>query len=140
MIEEQITKFEIKFKEKLAVDLLNILYEDRDEEGKLKVENVKKVYNYLLKENYEPFLIVDASAKYQMDDENEYEFLVNAKVVIQAPAGRKADIFILKIAKTFKCKFLTNDLYKDYYEEYGKDWIIKSRKTCMFIDGQLILE
>ncbi|KKK98428.1 hypothetical protein LCGC14_2642840, partial [marine sediment metagenome] len=65
---------------------------------------------------------------------------IKEKIIYQAPAGRKADPFFLKIAKAFKSKFLTNDLCKEYYEEYGKEWIIENRKTFMFIDGKLILE
>lgn len=142
MIEEKTTQYDFKTKkmEKLIVDLLNILYEDRDIEGKLKVENIKKIQDYLLKKGYEPILIVDASAMYMMDNEEVYKTLVNDKIVYQAPAGKKADIFFLKLAKIHKCNFLTNDCCKDYYKKYGKEWIIKHRKTYMFIGGELILE
>ncbi len=140
MIEKETTKYEPIIPQKISVDLANILFENRDEDGKLKVKNIRIVYNTLLEANYEPFLIIDASSRYLMNDEQDYEELIKEKIVHQAPAGRKADPFYLKLAKAFKSKFLTNDLCKEYYEEYGKEWIIENRKTFMFIDGELILE
>jgi len=140
LIERETTKYEPILREKLLVDLANILFEDSNNNGKLKVENIRVVYNTLLEANYVPFLIIDASLRHLMNDEKEYEELIKEKIIYQAPAGRKADLFYLKIAKAFKSKFLTNDLCKEYYEEYGKEWIIENRKTFMFIDGKLILE
>ena len=140
MIEKKTKSYGAIFPEKLSVDLANILFEDKDENGKLKEDNIRIVYNTLLKDNYDPFLIIDASLRHLMNDEQEYEEFIKEKLVYQAPAGRKADIFFLKIAKAFKCKFLTNDQCKEYYEEYGKEWIIENRITFMFIDRELILE
>ena len=140
MIEKETTKYGPILREKLPVDLSNILFEDININGKLKVENIRVVNNTLLDENYDPFLIIDAYLRHLMNDEQEYEELIKEKIIYQAPAGRKADPFFLKIAKAFKSKFLTNDLCKEYYEEYGRDWIIENRKTFMFIEGKLILE
>ena len=140
MIEQKPPKIIVMSKEKLAVDLANILFRDRDEERNLKVENIKKVCETLDKANYDGYLILDASTRHLMDDEIEYEKLVKENIVYQAPAGRKADKFFLKIAKAFKCKFLTNDLCKEYYDEYGKEWINENRKTFMLIDGELIID
>ena len=140
MIEKETTKYGLILREKLPGDLSNVLFEDININGKLKVENIRVVYNTLLDENYDPFLIIDAYLRHLMNDEKEYEELIKEKIIYQAPAGRKADPFFLKLAKAFKSKFLTNDLCKEYYEEYGRDWIIENRKTFMFIEGKLILE
>lgn len=140
MIEKESFLSKSILREKIIVDLANILFRDRDEEGKFKVKNIRKVYNTLLEENYDPYLILDAPLRHSMDYEQEYEELVEEGIVYQAPAGRKADKFFLKIAKAFKCKFLTNDLCKDHYDDYGKEWIRENRKTFMFINGELILE
>lgn len=140
MIEKKSIRIESNGLEKISVDLANILYNDRDEKGKLKAENIIKLYNSLREENYDPYLILDAPLRYKVDNELEYERLVEEQILYQAPAGRKADNFFLNIAKAFKCKFLTNDLCREYYDEFGKDWIQENRKTFMFIDGKLILE
>jgi len=66
--------------------------------------------------------------------------MVVDKIVREAPAGRTADIFILKQARNKDCKFLTNDLYRDYYDNFDKDWILSHRLTCMFEDGEIIID
>jgi len=140
MIENKRIKSENIIREKLVVDLGNILFRDRDKNKNLRIENIKKIYDSIVKANYEPYLILDASLRHIMDHEEDYEDLLEEKIVLQAPAGRKADPFFLKIAKVFKCKFLTNDLCKKYYDEYGKEWIKEHRMTFMFIDGELFIE
>ena len=140
MIEKESFISKSILREKIIVDLANILFIDRDDKGNFKVKNIRKVYSTLLEENYDPYLILDAPLRHSMDFKQEYEELVEDGIVYQAPAGRKADKFFLKIAKAFKCKFLTNDLCKEYYDDYGKEWIRENRKTFMFIDGELILE
>jgi len=66
--------------------------------------------------------------------------MVIEKIVREAPAGRAVDIFILKQARKKDCKFLTNDLYCDYYNKFDKDWIFTHRLTCMFEDGEIIID
>ena len=77
---------------------------------------------------------------YRFDDRDLYEELISNKKVNEAPAMKAADKFFLKCAKIYKCKFLTNDKCKDYWDEFGKEWILENRITFMFIEGTLIIE
>ena len=113
---------------------------DRNSHGKLKVENIPTIIETLKLLGYSPILIADASIKHEVDDKNNYESMVIKKVVREAPAGRAADIFILKRARKMDCKFLTNDLYRDYYDKFDKDWIFTHRLTCMVEDGEIIID
>lgn len=131
---------EPKMGKRLYVDIANILYMDHDGNNKLKVENIPKLIEMLKLLDYSPILIADASIKYEMDDRKKYEKMVVEKIVREAPAGRTADIFILKQASKKDCKFLTNDLYRDYYDNFDKDWILSHRLTCMFEDGEIIID
>ena len=84
-------------------------------------------------------MIADASMRHNVDDDDLYEELVDDGIVIQSPAGIKADEYILEIAKVEKCKFLTNDKFEEYWKEFGKDWIFNKRLTCLFFNGKFII-
>lgn len=78
--------------------------------------------------------------KHKVDDTDQYEMLENNNIINQAPAKRTADKFVLKCAKNWNCKFLTNDQFMEYWDEFGEEWVIKNRVTCMFVEGELILD
>lgn len=123
----------------LAVDLTNILNLDRDDNGKVKIENVLNLYDALLELGYKPHMIADASMRHYLDYEDQYEDLKEKKIIRQSPAGTKADEWVLEVAKREHCKFLSNDLYRDYRDEFGKDWIFNNRLTSIFANGKFII-
>jgi hypothetical protein len=126
-------------RKKLAVDITNILNLDKDKNGEIKIENVLNLYNTVVKLGFVPHLIADASMKYQLDSDDQYEDLKDKKIIYQSPAGTEADEWVLEVAKREGCKFLTNDLYRDYRNEFGKDWINSNRLTCFFSNGKFII-
>ncbi|MFX1574327.1 MAG: hypothetical protein ACFFB0_16425 [Promethearchaeota archaeon] len=125
----------------LIVDIANILHADKDKNGKLKTGNIYKIIRILEeKYNFRPYLIADASIMHIMDDKNLYELMVEAKNIEVAPAGRTADIYVLKWAKKFNSKFLTNDLYREYWPQFGEEWVKTNRLTFMYVNGELIID
>ncbi|MFX1315409.1 MAG: hypothetical protein ACFE9T_06060 [Promethearchaeota archaeon] len=125
----------------LFVDITNVLHRDKDENGKLKSKNIMKVITTLTQEGYHPILWADANTKYLMDDKLLYEFYVSKKDINVVPANRKADIYILKLAKKYNCKFLALDLYRDYWSDFGEDWVKNNRVTCIWtFNGDLIID
>ncbi|MFW9826684.1 MAG: hypothetical protein ACFFEY_03580 [Candidatus Thorarchaeota archaeon] len=126
--------------ELLVVDITNILNDDKNEFGKLKIENILLVRDSLLSLGFEPLMIADANMRhYPLDNPQLYEELLNRRIVAQAPAGRKADGFVLEFTKAENCKFLSNDMYKDYYNEFGKEWIFNHRLVGKFLNSKFIL-
>ena len=125
---------------RIYVDIANLLYSDKDSQGKLKVENIGPIYETLKLYDYKPIFIADAAILHKINNVEEYETLIQKGIVRVAPAGRTADVFILKMAQKNNCMFLTNDLFRDHYEEFDKDWIKENRITYMFEDGELILD
>ncbi|MHA1914469.1 MAG: NYN domain-containing protein [Promethearchaeota archaeon] len=123
----------------MLVDITNILNMDKDLDGKLRVENVMKVYEAVSILGYTPQLIADASMRYAMDNRDQYDKLVDAKIVLQSPAETKADEYILEIAREEQCYFLTNDRFQEYQKEFGKDWIYFHRFTCFYFNGKFII-
>jgi hypothetical protein len=124
----------------VVVDLNNILNLDRDENENLKVENVLNLYNSVLDLGYEPHLVADANMRHHVNSKDQYEDLVDRKIINQAAAGTKADGWVLKIAKRWHCKFLSNDLFREYRDEFGREWIADHRITCIFVNGTFIIQ
>jgi hypothetical protein len=124
---------------KLVVDITNILNLDKDQNGKIKIENVLKLYNSVVELGYKPHMIADASMRHHLDSSEQYEDLEDNNIINQSPAGTKADEWVLEVAKQERCKFLTNDLYREYGDEFGKDWIFNNRLTCLFSNGKFII-
>jgi hypothetical protein len=123
----------------MIVDITNILNLDKDQNHELKFKNILKVHRAVFSLGYEPVMIADASMRYHVDDKNLYEELINNGKIIQSPAGIKADEYILEVAKSENCKFLTNDKFEEYWDEFGLDWIKKNRVTCLFFNNKFII-
>jgi len=126
-------------KKKLVVDLTNILNLDKDQNQKIKIENVLNVYNAVVGLGYEPHMIADASMRHHLNSADQYEDLKEKKIIRQSPAGTKADEWVLEVAKRENCKFLTNDLYREHRAEFGNDWVFNNRLTCIFSNGKFII-
>ncbi|MFX0028920.1 MAG: hypothetical protein ACFE8B_06910 [Candidatus Hermodarchaeota archaeon] len=123
----------------LIVDITNILNEDKDINGKLKVENIIKIRNAIRALGYIPEMIADANMKYHLDNPLLYDVLKKKGMVKDAPGGREADEIVLSIAKQENCKFLTNDMYSDYANEFGASWIYENRLTCTYFNNSFII-
>ena len=105
----------------------------------LKISNIAKVHDAVLVLGYIPKMWADASMRHHVDNKKQYEKLLDRKIIHQTPAGTKADIWVLKIAKQKNYKFLANDLYKEYRKEFGKEWISMNRLTCVYDEGDFII-
>ena len=126
--------------ELLIVDITNILNLDKDENGALKIGNILNVSDTLKLHGYNPLMIADANMRhYRLDKPQLYEELLQKGILTQAPAGRKADEFVLEFAKAENCKFLANDMYKNFYREFGRQWIFEHHLACMLVNGKLIM-
>ena len=126
-------------KKKLVVDITNILNLDKDQNGKIKIENILNLYNAVVELGYEPHMIADASMRHHLNSADQYKYLEDKGIIRQSPAGTEADEWVLEVAKRENCKFLTNDLYREHRNEFGKDWIFNNRFTCIFSNGKFII-
>jgi len=137
--QQNIQESESKDRKILLVDITNILNLDKNGNGDIQVDNIAKVQDAVVALGYTPKMWADASMRYHVDDKRLYEELLEKSIVKQAPAGNKADIVVLKLAKKHSYKFLANDLYREYRDDYGKEWIKKNRLTCIYDEGEFII-
>ena len=124
--------------EMLLVDMNNLFFHDRDEQKRFKIENVWKFGKQLNDQGYCPVVFVaDSTFRHNVDNKQMFEFFKKSERIVEAAYGTKADVFVLKLTKDYKCKFLTNDKYREYREEFGKKWIFEHSVGFTVVRGKV---
>lgn len=121
----------------IVVDGANVAYVERSHDGKPKVSNLTAVYHALEREGFDPIVIVDASLRYDVDDPDQLEALIDGQRVRQAPSGTDADYFVLEFAGDHDAFVVTNDNYEAYRDRYP--WIEDRRVPVMIVQGEVEL-
>jgi hypothetical protein len=124
-------------REVVVIDGANVAYEERSAGGQPKLSNLLKVRSELEERGFEAVILVDASLKYDIDDQSQLETLIQSQQVRQVPAGTDADYFIIQLSDQFNARVVTNDRYKDYLEQYP--WINDRRLPYMIVKGEVVL-
>ena len=124
-------------KRMVVIDGANVAYEERSAGGKPKFSNLLKVRRELEEKGFEAVILVDASLKYDIDDQEQLENLIRSQQVRQVPAGTDADFFIIQFADQLDALIVTNDRYKDYAHQYP--WIPERRLPYMIVKGEVVL-
>lgn len=122
---------------KAVVDGANIAYIDKTKSGKPKVENLTAVRDTLRAMGFDLMIIVDASMRYEIDDAQQFERLVESEDVRQAPAGTDADYFVLAFAEERNAYVVSNDEFTEYRDRFP--WIEKRRIPLMIVNGDVQL-
>ena len=121
----------------VVIDGANVAYEERSAGGKPKFSNLLKVRRELEEKGFEPVILVDASLKYDIDDQEQLENLIRSQQVRQVPAGTDADFFIIQFSQELDALIVTNDRYKDYADQYP--WVNERRLPYMIVKGEVVL-
>ncbi len=124
-------------REVVVIDGANVAYEERSAGGKPKLSNLLKVRGELEERGFEAVILVDASLKYDIDDQTQLEAMIQSQQVRQVPAGTDADYFIIQLAEQLNARVVTNDRYKDYTDRYP--WITDHRLPYMIVKGEVVL-
>ena len=124
-------------KRMVVIDGANVAYEERSAGGKPKFSNLLKVRRELEEKGFEPVILVDASLKYDIDDQEQLENLIRSQQVRQVPAGTDADFFIIQFSQELDALIVTNDRYKDYADQHP--WVPERRLPYMIVKGEVVL-
>ncbi|MGH7467068.1 MAG: NYN domain-containing protein [Longimicrobiales bacterium] len=103
-----------------------------------RLENIELVMRKLSELGYEPVVLADAALRHQIDRQREFEQLVDAGTIRQAPAGTDADFFILSFARELGAAIVSNDQFRDRLEAFPetRDQIIR----YMIVNGEVVFE
>ncbi|HZT59323.1 MAG TPA: hypothetical protein VFA21_11920 [Pyrinomonadaceae bacterium] len=124
-------------REVVVIDGANVAYEEKSAGGRPKLSNLLKVRRELEERGFEAIILVDASLKYDIDDQAQLETLIASQQVRQVPAGTDADFFIIQLAEQLDARIVTNDRYKDYADRFP--WIPERRLPYMIVKGEVVL-
>jgi hypothetical protein len=101
-----------------VVDASNVAHFGRKRDAKPSLEYIVKAAEALEKLGYEPILIADASLRHEIDQKDEFNQLLEEDKIQQVPSGTTADHFILKMAEDEDAKILSNDVFREYNDEF----------------------
>jgi hypothetical protein len=81
---------------------------------------------------------VDASLRHAIDERGEYERMVEAGRIRQAPAGTNADYFILSFARELDAAVVSNDRFREFADAFpeARERVIR----YMIVEGEVVLE
>jgi len=120
----------------VLVDGSNVAHSSEGEQGHL--ANIRLVCDKLREEGYEPLVLVDAALRHQIDERAEYERMVDAGTIRQAPAGTDADYFILSFARELDASIVSNDRFRDRQKAFPE--AANRLIRYMVVKGEVVLE
>jgi len=103
---------------RVIIDASNVAHSRKNDEEKPCIDNILSAAEELEKLGYEPVIIADASLRHEIDDKEQFRKLLEEGKFQQVPSGTSADHFILKMAEEEDAKILSNDVFRDYKDEF----------------------
>lgn len=123
---------------KVIVDGSNIAWEELSDGGKPKIENVTIAIETLEQYGFKDITVVaDAALRYQIEDPHDLDQQVKRGTIKVLPAKVDGDSFILRLSRSSGALILTNDLFKEYRDEYR--FIDQRRIPYSIINGTFYL-
>ena len=118
------------------IDGSNVAHATEGDSARL--ENILLVREKLLEEGLKPLVVVDAALRHQIDKSRDFERLVAAGDISQAPAGTDADYFILSFARELDAVVVSNDRFRDRQKAFPE--ARENRIRFMIVNGEVVLE
>jgi hypothetical protein len=122
---------------KVIVDASNVASFEKDKGSKAKLDYILTAVEALEDRGDDFTIIADASLKHDIDDKEKYTKLVDKGIIEEVEAGNNADHFILKLAQEEKSKILSNDLFREFSDEFQD--INNMRIPFSFEDGKITM-
>lgn len=120
----------------VLVDGSNVAHSSEGEQALL--ANITAICDKLKDEGYECLILVDAALRHQIDRRAEYERMVDAGEIRQAPAGTDADYFILSFARELDASIVSNDRFRDRQKSFPD--AARRLIRYMIVKGEVVLE
>jgi hypothetical protein len=120
----------------VVVDGSNVAY--AEEGGGPRLANILAMCAKLEEEGLRPVVLVDARLRHTIDEPKQYEAMVDAGRIRQAPAGTDADYFILSFARELDARVVSNDRFRDRETAFPE--VTERVIRYMVVDGEVVLE
>jgi len=103
---------------KVIVDASNVAHFGKVKDIKPSLDNILKAINALKELGYDTVVVADASLRHEIDEKEDFNQFLEDDEIQQVPPGTTADHFILKMAEEEDAKILSNDVFREYYDEF----------------------
>lgn len=121
---------------KVIIDGSNVAHFGKEDDSSPKLSNILSAVKTLEDQGDDFAIIADASLKHEIDDKEKYNHLVEEEAIEEVPAGNNADHFILELAEEENAKILSNDMFREFNDEF-KD--IQSKRLPFSFNGEDIV-
>ncbi|MDR2874112.1 MAG: Zc3h12a-like ribonuclease [Methanobrevibacter sp.] len=123
---------------RVIIDASNVACFGMESESKAKLNYILSAVTVLEERGDDFVIIADASLKHKIDDKDKYMELIDKNFIEEVEVGNNADHFILNIAEEEKAKVLSNDLFREFADEFHD--IKHIRIPFSFEDDQILLK
>ncbi len=122
---------------KYIIDGSNVAYGS----GRPLAENISNMIKYLKKHGINDIIVIcDASLRHKVIDKDHFENLVKLGIINIAPAGVRADEFIIDYAKMNNAMIITNDRFNDFRNDpWVRENIDNYLVQFMFIEREIFI-
>ncbi|GAB6056264.1 Zc3h12a-like ribonuclease [Methanobacterium movens] len=120
---------------KVIIDASNVAHYGKRADDKPRLKNISSSIEALKKLGYEVIIIADASLRHEIDEKESFNQLLDDGKVQQVPSGTTADHYILKLAEEEDAKILSNDVFREYFDEFQD--ISSRRIPYQLKDGEI---
>ena len=121
-----------------VIDGANIALFSSNKEKKGKIDNLYLLNDKLSSLGIKRFKVIsDRSLYHNIDNQDDYLELLKTDNYEETPGGARADEFILQYAQLKDGFIITNDLFRDHYSRFGKEWIKKRHIAFSIIEDVL---
>lgn len=122
----------------IIVDGSNVAWDEPTPNNKASLENLLDCINELKKAGFAKItVIVDAALRYQVEDTKKFDKAAKQGYFKVLPAKVSGDLFILRLSQETEAMILTNDLFKEFRENFP--FIDERRVPFSFLDGEFFL-
>lgn len=124
---------------RIVLDGSNIAHNFRGNTQPPKLDHILLCVRYFVSIGVIPIVLVDYNLQYIIDDPQGLKVLFDKEVIHQVPKEMHADWLILRVAQAEDAFILSNDLFRDYWDIYGRETIMNKRISFKIIEGKLYL-
>ncbi|MFX0061852.1 MAG: hypothetical protein ACFFC7_06660 [Candidatus Hermodarchaeota archaeon] len=122
----------------VIVDGNNVAYDEKDQQGRPKLWNILVMKEELETQGFDVIIFVSAALRYNIDEKEMFESLINDQTITQVPAGTYDDKFVINAAKKRTGFILSNDKFEEFPAE--QNWIKKRQIKFKISEGVVLFE
>lgn len=122
----------------IIVDGSNVAWDSPTPNHRANLNNLLAAIDHLKKIGFSNItVVVDAALRYQVEDKEKFDLASRDGLIKVLPAKVSGDLFILRLSNQTGALILTNDLFREFREEFP--FIDTRRVPFSFLNGKFFL-